>query len=181
MIQYIKSSKELTPETIIEPYFFEDVKRALIEIFLNIQAELEDNYEIFLDDNFPEDNVKSESENKEDEDSQSQRPSGRSSMKSSSYESSQSANNFKNTVITLKRDARNKFINITERFVESLILNGDENWLDETPIQLEDISLSGTTATVVFQIGKRLITAYVGDSYACVGCREKSKNSSIQS
>ena len=76
---------------------------------------------------------------------------------------------FQNKMISIKRDVRCKFTNITEKFVESILINGDEYGLEEKPFQLDDISLSGTTATIVFQIGKRVILAYVGDSLCCIG------------
>lgn len=60
MIQYIKNSKFLTPEVIAETDMFEEVKKALIEIFLTIQDELETSYEEFLDENFPEEENKSQ-------------------------------------------------------------------------------------------------------------------------
>ena len=84
---------------------------------------------------------------------------------------------FQNKMISIKRDVRCKFTNITEKFVESILINGDEYGLEEKPFQLDDISLSGTTATIVFQIGKRVILAYVGDSLCCIGWREKNKRS----
>jgi hypothetical protein len=150
----------LTLESIIEPFYFEEAKRALIEIFLTIQDELEINYEIFLNENFPEDDPsesrspKEERKSKFNDDERSRMPSNPHSRPDWEKEK------FKSTIISLRKDARSKFINITERFVDNIILNEDENWIEDKPFQLEDISLSGTTATVVFQIGKRLIIAY---------------------
>lgn len=104
-----QSSKDifegLTLESIIEPYYFEEAKRALIEIFLTIQDELETNYEIFLSENFPEDNPSESSSPKEERKSKfiNDEEEKRSSM-SSSFQSKPTSerDNFKSTIISLK-------------------------------------------------------------------------------
>ena len=162
MIQFIKNNKKLTAEILIEPDQFEKVKKTLIEIFLTIQGELESNYEIFLDENFPEEKDENDTITEQEENKSVSQNDSKSSHESDSRERKNlgEQSKSKRNIITLKRDARTRFTNLTEKFVENLVLNGDESGADDPPFQLEDISLSGTTATVVFQVGTRIIMAY---------------------
>ena len=183
MIQYIKSSDDFKAEFIIDPDNFDTVKSSLVNIFLKIQEELMNNYDTFLDENFPENSSDDEAkENKKQDDQKIPKKKDIEDEKKSNTEERKNTNESHpfaavNKMISIKRDVRWKFTNITEKFVESIMINGDEYGLEEKPFQLDDISLSGTTATVVFQIGKRIILAYVGDSLWWIGCREKNKRS----
>ncbi|CAI2365044.1 unnamed protein product [Moneuplotes crassus] len=159
LTEYIIQNDYLKPEMINTPERFEDIKRELINIFLDIQDELEAK-------NFP--------EGFEDDESISGTQNDNDMIRKISEESEEEKVpkehhvNFKESSSMKSDKSSDKDIRTGNFIKDSNLFHHEEN-----PFQHGDLSLSGSTCTLAFHINRRIIMAYVGDSYACVGCRGK--------
>mmetsp|Transcript_25427 Transcript_25427/g.22586 ORF Transcript_25427/g.22586 Transcript_25427/m.22586 type:complete len:151 (+) Transcript_25427:598-1050(+) len=149
---------------IAEPDMFEDVKKELVDIFLTIQEELDNqNFSNILEDT---ESISREDENEEDEDEEDHKEG-----KPESFIDNPHKIHFKNSESSRERvnsqtDSKSPSSNIEKPILTDNILDHSDLNSDNNTFHFGDISLSGTTCTLAFQINKRLIVAYVGDSYA---------------